>query len=283
MEQPSTRTVMISTVDPLESAPAPEPTLDDRVTQLQQTISPSRLSLFLQCRLKFFFRHVAKIQKPKTAALHVGSAVHAALRAWNMARWKQQPLSLKQLHDAYSEAWSDADDPVQWQPGEEEAEKKTGWRLLETYMRESKIPNDLKPDAVEVPVEADLSQHGLPKLIGILDLVQQKVVIDFKTSSTTPNAERVAHTNEVQISSYAVLYRHNTGRRENGLELHHLVKTKNPKLVITALPPMTDRQHSRLFTLMDAYVHGLEHRDFIPSPSLQCASCEFFNECKAWH
>ena len=104
---------MISTVDPLESAPAPEPTLDDRVTQLLQTISPSRLSLFLQCRLKFFFRYVVKIQKPKTAALHVGSAVHATLKSWNMARWKQQPMSLKQLHDAYSEVWSEAEEPVQ--------------------------------------------------------------------------------------------------------------------------------------------------------------------------
>lgn len=282
MEQPPTRTVMISTVDPLESAPAPEPTLDDRVTELQQTISPSRLSMFLQCRLKFFFRYVAKIKKPKTAALHVGSAVHAALKCWNKARWRGEPLSLKQLHDAYSTAWSEAEEPVQWEPGEEDEERKTGWRLLETYMRESKIPQGLKPDAVEVPVEADLSEHGLPKLIGILDLVQQRVVIDFKTSSTTPNTERVAHTNEVQISSYAVLYRHNTGQRENGLELHHLVKTKNPKLVITALPSMTDRQQSRLFTLMEGYMDGLDRRDFIPSPGLQCVSCEFLNECRAW-
>lgn len=271
---------MIATIDPLESAP--EPTLDERVTELQQTVSPSRLSLFLQCRLKYFFRYVARIPKAKTAALHVGSAVHAALKAWNKARWRGEPLNLKQLHEVYSTAWSEAEDPVQWEPGEEDEEKKTGWRLVETYMRESKIPPTLKPDAVEVPVEADLKEHGLPKLIGILDLVQQRVIIDFKTSSTTPNTERVAHTNEVQISSYAVLYRHNTGRREIGLELHHLVKTKNPKLVITALPPMSDQQQSRLFTLIEGYVHGLESRDFIPSPGIQCVGCQYYAECRAW-
>jgi putative RecB family exonuclease len=274
---------MISTTDPMESAPAPEETASDRVSYLQKMVSPSRLSLFLQCRLKFFFRYVARITKPKTAALHVGSSVHAVLKAWNKARWHQTPLSLKQLHDAYSKAWSEAEEPVQWEPGEEDEEKKTGWRLVETYMRESKIPPTSKPDAVEVPVEADLSEHGLPILIGVLDLVQERKVIDFKTSGQTPNAERVAHTNEVQISSYAVLYRHNTGQRENGLELHHLVKTKNPKLVITALPPMTDQQQSRLFTLIEGYVDGLDRRDFIPSPGLQCVSCEFFNECRAWH
>jgi len=273
---------MIAAAQPMESTAAPEPTLDERVEQLQKTISPSRLSLFLQCRLKFFFRYVVQIAKAKTAALHVGSSVHAVLKAWNKARWLQTPLSLKQLHDEYSQAWSEAEEPVEWEPGEEDDEKKVGWRLVETYMRESKIPPTLKPDAVEVAVEADLSEHGLPKLIGILDLVQEGKIIDFKTASQTPNAERVAHTNEVQISSYAVLYRHNTERRENGLELHHLVKTKNPKLVITNLPPMSDQQQSRLFTLMAGYVDGLDRRDFIPSPGLQCASCEFFNECRAW-
>ena len=274
---------MISTTDPTEQAPSVEQSAGERVSELQKTVSPSRLSLFLSCRLKFFFRYVAQIEKPKTAALHVGSCVHSVLKAWNKARWQEKPMSLKQLHDEYSKAWSEGENVVQWEPGEEEEEKKIGWRLVETYMRESKIPPTLKPDAVEVPVEADLKEHGLPQLIGVLDLVQQRVIVDFKTSSQTPNAERVAHTNEVQISSYAVLYRHNTGQRENGLELHHLVKTKNPKLVITALPPMTDERQSRLFTLIEGYVDGLDRRDFIPSPGLQCVSCEFFNECRAWH
>jgi putative RecB family exonuclease len=272
---------MITTTEPLEASA--EPTAENQVEHLQQTVSASRLSLFLSCRLKFFFRYIARIRKEKTPALHVGHSVHAVLKAWNKARWQQRPLSLKELHDEYIIAWSDQSvEPVNWEPGEEDDEKKTGWRLVETYMRESKIPPTLKPDAVEVAVEADLTEHGLPKLIGVLDLVQQRTIIDFKTSSTTPNAERIAHTNEVQISAYAVLYRHNTGKQENGVELHHLVKTKNPKLVITALPPMTDQQQSRLFTLIQGYVDGLDRRDFIPSPGLQCMGCQFFNECRAW-
>ena len=265
------------------AAPSPPTSPAERLAALQRTVSPSRLTLFLQCRLKFYFRYVAQIAKPKTPALHVGSAVHAVLKAWNKARWRQQPLVLKQLHDEYVQAWADAAEPVTWTDGEEESEKQTGWRLVETYFRESKIPDALKPDAVEVPVETDLRMHGLPTLIGVLDLVQAGKIIDFKTSSTTPNAEKVAHTTEVQTSSYAVLYREATGRRETGIELHHLVKLKNPKLVITPLPAMSDGQQSRLFRLIEAYVTGLDREDFVPSPGLACASCEFFNECRAWH
>lgn len=273
---------MIAVVDP-GTAPAVSPPSEAEILRrLKETVSPSRLTLFLQCRLKFFFRHVARITKPKPAALHVGTSVHAVLKAWNKARWREQPLTLTQLYQEYARAWVENEEPVQWDNDEGE-QMRIGWRLVETYFRESGIPESVKPDAVEVPVEADLQQHGLPTLIGILDLVQQGRIIDFKTASTTPNSERVAHTTEVQTSTYAILYREATGQRETGIELHHLVKLKNPKLVITALPAMSDDQQTRLFRLMEAYVDGLERRDFVPSPGLQCVSCEFFNECRAWH
>jgi len=45
---------------------------------------------------------------------------------------------------------------------------------VEPYIRESNISPGTKPDAVEVPVETDLHQHGLPTLIGVLDLVQRR-------------------------------------------------------------------------------------------------------------
>ena len=265
-------------------APPKEPSEAETLTGLQEKVSASRLSLFLQCRLKFFFRYVLRLKKPKTPSLHVGNSVHAVLKQWNKARWLEKPLTLKQAHDAYTEAWSDTSEGTpRWEPGEEDTEKTTGWRLIDTYLRESHVPPNLKPDAVEVPVEADLVNHGLPRLIGILDLVQKRQIIDYKTSATTPNPEKVAHTTEIQTSSYAILYRHNTGNKESGVALHHLVKLKNPKVVITPMPPMSNHQETRLYRQMEAYLQGLQRRDFVPSVGLQCAACEFFNECRRWH
>ncbi len=272
-------------MNPLAEAPTPiEHSEQNIIRALQDTVSASRLSLFLQCRLKFYFRYVLKLQKPKTASLHLGSAVHVVLKAWNKARWLQQTLTLKEVHATYLNAWADTTEgPVSWEPGEEEADKTTGWRLCDTYLREHHVPAEIKPDAVEVSIEADLARHGLPKLIGILDLVQQGQIIDYKTSASTPNAEKVAHTTEIQTSSYAILYRCNTDRIETGIELHHLVKLKNPKVVITPLPPMADPQQTRLFHQMEAYLKGLQRPDFIPSPGMHCSSCEYFNECRLWH
>jgi putative RecB family exonuclease len=139
------------------------------------------------------------------------------------------------------------------------------------------------PEAVEVPMETDLSKYGLPTLIGVMDLVRAGGrIVDFKSTGKTPDPEDAAHQNETQLSCYSVLYREATGHRESGRELHHLVKTKTPKLVITELGPMTEVQQVRLFRMMESYVEGVVREDFVPSPGFQCAGCEFFNECGRW-
>ncbi len=141
-----------------------------------------------------------------------------------------------------------------------------------------------RPEGVEVSVEMDLSSHGLPTLVGVLDLVRSGGrIVDFKTTGRTPTPEMVQHTTETQTTGYALLYREATGGRESGIELHHLVKAKSPKLIVTTTGPATEAQISRLLRGIDSYVDGLVREDFVPSPGLQCASCGFFAECRAWH
>jgi len=119
--------------------------------------------------------------------------------------------------------------------------------------------------------------------VGVIDLVRSGGrIVDFKTSARTPDAKMLAHTSETQTSTYGVLYREATGGKENGIELHHLIKTKKPKLVVNEFDPVTEAQITRLFHVIEAYVDGLQRDDFVPSPGLQCGSCEFFQECRAW-
>jgi hypothetical protein len=59
---------------------------------------------------------VARVPKPKSAALHVGGTSHAVLKAWNKSRWRNEPLTLKALYDAYIATWADrADEPIPWE------------------------------------------------------------------------------------------------------------------------------------------------------------------------
>ena len=263
------------------AAPAPPQTQQQKIAGLQKTVSASRLSCWLGCRLKFYFRYVLQLPKSPSPALHVGSVVHTVLQHWNLDRWRRQPFETKRMKEVFDTRWPDQG-KINWD-GEEEADKKQAWSLLETYFIESPIKANERPEAVEVAVEADLSRYGLPTLRGILDLVRAGGrIVDFKTCGQTPTPEKAAHQHEVQTSSYAVLYRDSTGQQEQGIELHHLVKLKTPKFVLTTLPPMNEGQRVRLFKMMESYQEGLAREDFIPSPGIQCMGCEFFNECRRW-
>jgi CRISPR/Cas system-associated exonuclease Cas4 (RecB family) len=250
---------------------------------LDEPVSASRLNLFHSCRLKFYFRYVLKLPKAASPALHVGKTVHSMLQEWSKRRWIGKPANAESLRPHFDEHWelSLENEPVAFEEGEEEVERNKAWSLLEMYLRETPIPVAEKPMGVEVSVERDLSEHGLPRLRGIIDLVRANgEIVDFKTSATTPNEEQVLHRNEVQLTAYGLLYREATGEVEPGFELHHLVKTKTPKLVVTRHPSITEMQQKKLFQSIESFVDGVQREDWVASPGLQCASCEFFNECK---
>lgn len=272
-DEPSTRTK------------APSRSHAEILGDLSASVSASRLGLFHACRLRFFFRHVLGLTRPKAAALHLGATVHQTLRAWNRARWRQEAPSFGSMYAAYEEAWimGQTDESVAWEnPAEADQQKQVGWRLLETFFRETNLITAGKPEAVEGRVEADLSSHGLPRLVGVLDLVQDGRIIDFKTVGQTPTPEKSALLHSVQVVCYSLLYRENTGQTETAVELHHLVKLKQPRLVVIDLTPATESQFTRLYRVIESYVRGLERQDFVPSPGLQCATCEFAHECSAW-
>jgi CRISPR/Cas system-associated exonuclease Cas4 (RecB family) len=272
---------MIATLE--RPAIKPEPTEKDRIRELQQTISASRLSLWLGCKLKFYFRYILKTKKPPTPSMHCGSTVHAVLQAWNMSRWRREPFVTERFKGVFDEQWKSlqADTKINWDG--EDSERSSSWRALEHYFTETPIKTDEKPEAVEVAVSADLSARGLPTLVGIIDLVRSGGrIVDFKLVGKTPDPEMATHMHGTQLAAYSVLYRDATGRPEGGLELHHLVRTKAPKVIITSMPPATEQQVTRLFRSMESYQEGVARQDFVPSPGFACMGCEFINECKRW-
>jgi PD-(D/E)XK nuclease superfamily len=67
---------MIALVDHSETAAANQPDGRRTIAELTKTVSASRLSTWQHCRLQFYFRYVAGIQKSPTPALHIGTTVH---------------------------------------------------------------------------------------------------------------------------------------------------------------------------------------------------------------
>ena len=51
-----------------------------------------------------------------------------------------------------------------------------------------------------------------------------------------------------------------TGCKESGIEIHHLIKTKQPKIVVNEVGPVTEAQLARLFRVIEAYLKGVARR-----------------------
>lgn len=244
-------------------------------------ISASRLKCWQECRLKFFFRYVEKVSQRPAPALFIGQTAHKILEQWNLNRWRNSPVSEEELK-AYFEATWEETQPVgiNWKD-KESSHKEKCWNMLEYYFQHTPIPETEKPEAVEAVVERDLDLYGLPPLRGVIDLVREGGrIVDFKTAARTPDPAMANHVNEAQLGCYALLYRESTGQLESGLELHHLIKTKDPKLVITTMEPVNRVQMQRLVKQMQSYVSGIEARDFVPSPGMHCAWCDFYKQCR---
>jgi len=255
-----------------------------RIEVLTEEVSASRLSLWSSCRLKFYFKYVLGLVKPNTPALHMGKTVHAVLQSWNHARWRGDHTFKDRVKEVFDQRWLEEpqDGGIDWD-GKEDKEREVAFNLLQLYLKETPIPDNEKPRGVEVMLSAELG-NGLPRLIGVIDLVRGNgVIVDFKSTKQTPDPDRIAHQTEIQTTCYGVLFRDATGQKEAGYEIHSLVKSvKTPKLVVTSLLPSTAEQQTRLFRIMESYLDGLDRRDFVPSPGLQCSACQYFNECRRW-
>ena len=100
-----------------------------------------------------------------------------------------------------------AEDPVNFEPGEESVEQSKAWGLVEMYLRDTPIPAAEKPLAVEVAVDTDLASHGLPVLRGVIDLIRPGgKIVDFKTTATTPNESQAEHRNQLQLATMRRLW-----------------------------------------------------------------------------
>ena len=136
--------------------------------------------------------------------------------------------------------------------------------------------------AVESRLEAPLvdpdtgEDLGIP-LLGIVDLITNTtdgpLVVDFKT--TARGGRPLDVVNEVQLSSYAYLFRHVSQQQEAALEIRGIVKTKTPRVEFHRHPPRTDAHFRRLFAVIRAYLDDLDSGRFIFRPNLNCNWCEF--------
>jgi CRISPR/Cas system-associated exonuclease Cas4 (RecB family) len=115
----------------------------------------------------------------------------------------------------------------------------------------------------------------------VLDNPAGPLIADFKTSAKS--AEPLEITHEIQLTSYAYLFRHCAQQQEAGLEIRSLIKTKVPKVEFHRYPARTEGHLRRLFTIIREYLDALDSGRFNYRPGFSCAFCDYREgPCRQW-
>ena len=273
---------MIATATPTE------PVFSSGLTPWAQTlpkhISPSAAKNYLSCSLKFYFERVACIKKKTPPALHLGKAVHAALQAFHLARWRDGDDSPEATAAAYEKAFCDLErdeGPVKFKDEtEREKVRQDGLRVVAAYLDSPEAMKE-KPRAVEVLLKENIPGLSVP-LTGAMDLVEGDfTAVDFKSAAAKPDPANAAFDHEIQLVSYQLLMEAATGETPPSLDLVFLVKTKTPQVIRVSSPPADTHRKLRVISLLETAVQGIAEDRFHPQPGMHCSWCQFKNECKA--
>lgn len=248
-------------------------------------ISASSLKLYLGCSLKFYFKKVLQLPEPSSQSLHLGKAVHAGLQTFHLGRWRGKPHDLKTVLEAYEKALAEQQeaDPVDFDTDSDREKLFTkGKTVLEAYLKSEHAMMPEIPLGVEVRLEDHFPKLPSP-LLGYVDLVRKgNIPVDFKTCASTPNLELEAFQHELQLTAYQLLIEEATGEQVEGRELVFLVKTKTPKVIVHRLPPATEQDKARFWSIAQAAIDGIYHERFYPQPSMACSWCHFREHCSQW-
>jgi len=115
----------------------------------------------------------------------------------------------------------------------------------------------------------------------IFDDCDGPLVCDFKTAAKSSAPFEVTH--EIQLSSYAYLFRAATGDEEGGLEIRSLIKTKTPKIEFHRYQARSDAHFRRLFSVIHAYLDDLDGGRYVFRPGFGCMMCDYRNDsCRHW-
>jgi len=252
---------------------------------LPEHISPTAAKSYLGCSLRFFFERVACLKRPTPKNLHLGKAVHAALQAFHLARWRGGDDSPETTAAAFEKAFADLEreeGPVNYDDDAEREKTRTdGLRVVAAYLDSPEVLTG-KPRAVEVMLKEEIPGLSVP-LTGAMDLVEGNLVpVDFKSAAAKPDMGSAAFDHEIQLVSYQLLMEAAIGETPPSLDLVFLVKTKTPQVIRVKSPPADEQRKRRVTALLEIAVIGIIEDRFHPQPGMHCMWCQFRRECAAW-
>ncbi|HEX9683044.1 MAG TPA: PD-(D/E)XK nuclease family protein [Acidimicrobiales bacterium] len=260
------------------------PTDDADRLPLPSTLSPSKISTFTDCALRFRFSAIDRLPEAPSVPATRGSAVHRVLEHLfrRPAAERTMPAALEDLATTRVEveAWddytglglTDEDAAAFWADAE---------RLVERYFT-MEDPTQINAVGLEVMLGTDLGGVQLRGIIDRLDWVGpgQLVVVDYKTGKAPhPRYEQGATTG---VKTYALLVQQVLGVLPVRIRLIYLGGDEPTELAFTVTEQKV-RAMSRKATAVWVAIERAHATDgFRPNSGPLCEWCSFQAYCPAF-
>jgi putative RecB family exonuclease len=246
---------------------------------LPRSLSPSKVSQFQSCGLKFRYEAIDGLSSPGSFATLKGTATHKALEMLFMLppADRTQEAALGYLELAIEEARQEAErDSIEIDEGRFGSDCRS---FVRKYF-EMEDPTEVNAVGLELMVEVSL---GKTIVRGIIDRLDQDedgnlIVVDYK-SGRVP-MERFQKSSLMGVNFYAYLCREIFGRLPVEVKLLYLSKPA----VISMRP--TERSvnaiEKKALAIWRAVERACDRNDFRPSKGKLCDFCPFKPFCPEW-
>lgn len=224
-------------------------------TRTLTQLSPSKLTAYMTCPIKFYARYILGIKSPPSAGMLLGRAVHKALELLGRRRQLELDVTLDDVLSEFHESWRCELESLEQAPDVKACSKTINGAepMIRTYWERFA---DGRPEASELRLDEPLIhpstgevyqrprlpgiEPGELSMYGIVDSMLEEpdglVVMDYKVTARTSADSSVTLTHRMQLLCYAWLLSRASDKPVKALEIRQLVRKKQPDISVTRAP-----------------------------------------------
>ncbi len=244
--------------------------------------SHSRIGTFEQCKLKYKYKYIDKIEPPLGQSIEafMGTLVHETLEKLFKDLKFQKQNTLEELLDFFERSWKENwNDSIFFAREEfkEENFKEMGKKYIADFFNKHHPFNKDRTLGLEMEVNLDLNGDGRYTLVGYIDRLSEKdgviEIQDYKTSNTLPTQENIDKDRQLALYSIAVKNMYPFAKKIN-LVWHYLAF--NQTLTTTKTEKELEEIKKEIISKIDLIEN---EKNFEPKESTLCDWCEFQPIC----
>jgi putative RecB family exonuclease len=257
--------------------------MTDQPVQMPSRLSPSSVTTFLQCPLKYKLSRIDKVPEPPSEAQVLGNMTHDALEhllkmpAGQRTLTAARQVMVRQWHDKWQQV---CENDLSLSAHGQHVLRWNAWSCVENYFG-LEDPNGVEPAGLEAEVFAEVA--GAP-MLGYMDrwLLNEDgtaTIQDYKTGKVS----RPPYDQEkkLQLYIYTDLVEQLMGVKVSRAELIYL-KGKGKRVAYTPTADDLDGMRQTVRKVWDDLRQACETGEFATNKTRLCDWCHYKQSCPAW-